>query len=70
MWRLKSCPRCNGDLFIIKEADGWYEHCLLCGYLRDVTGLIAADKAAAYQNSDASGKNSPGDTRQPVSSQS
>ncbi len=70
MWRLKSCPRCNGDLFINKEANSWYEHCLLCGYLRDVTRLIAAEKAAVYQNTDDSEKTSPANTRRPVSSQS
>jgi len=35
-WKFKSCPRCNGDLFLDQEIDGWYEHCILCGYVRDV----------------------------------
>jgi ribosomal protein S27AE len=37
-WKLKSCPRCKGDIFIYRETDGWYEHCLLCGYLHDLEG--------------------------------
>jgi hypothetical protein len=41
VWKLKSCPRCTGDLFIQRETDGWYEECLLCGYQRDVSGLIS-----------------------------
>jgi len=42
VWKLKSCPRCGGDLFIQRETDGWYEECLLCGYQRDVSSLVAA----------------------------
>ena len=40
VWKLKGCPRCNGDLFIQRETDGWYEECLLCGYQKDVSSLI------------------------------
>lgn len=40
MWRLKTCPRCGGDMFITRELDDcWYEHCLQCGCqheLRDI----------------------------------
>ena len=41
VWKLKSCPRCSGDLFIQRETDGWYEECLLCGYQRDVSDIVA-----------------------------
>jgi hypothetical protein len=41
VWKLKSCPRCSGDLFIQRETDGWYEECLLCGYQRDVSDVVA-----------------------------
>ena len=40
VWKLKSCPRCGGDLFIQRETDGWYEECLLCGYQKDVSNLV------------------------------
>jgi ribosomal protein S27AE len=39
MWKLKACPHCGGDVFITAEIDGWYEHCLNCGYeceLKDI----------------------------------
>ena len=36
MWKLKSCPKCKGDLFIDWDIDGWYEECLQCSYLRYV----------------------------------
>lgn len=42
-WKLNSCPRCNGDMFIEKELYyGWYEQCIMCGYtneLRDAAKL-------------------------------
>ena len=42
MWKVKSCPRCGGDLFIDRDLDSWYEQCLLCSYrneLKDISGL-------------------------------
>ncbi len=36
MWRLKSCPKCKGDLFVERDLDGWAESCLQCGYTREV----------------------------------
>jgi hypothetical protein len=37
VWKLKSCLRCSGDIYIDKDFDGWYEHCLQCGYMRPVS---------------------------------
>ena len=31
-WRLKSCPRCGGDIMIYDDYEGWHETCLQCGY--------------------------------------
>jgi ribosomal protein S27AE len=39
MWKFKSCPRCGGDFFIDKDADGWYEQCLQCAYRRELKPL-------------------------------
>ena len=36
MWKLKSCPRCRGDLFPDWAQYVLYEHCLQCGYSRVV----------------------------------
>ena len=33
-WELKSCSRCGGDLFIDRDADGWFEQCLQCSHRR------------------------------------
>ena len=40
MWRLKSCPKCNGDIFVDKDIDGWYERCLQCGYNQDLETIV------------------------------
>jgi len=42
-WRLKGCPRCGGDTFVESDIDGcWYEHCLMCGYTRDLPAMVVA----------------------------
>jgi len=38
--KLKSCPRCNGELQIKRESNGWYEECGTCGQRRDVSELV------------------------------
>jgi ribosomal protein S27AE len=32
----KTCPRCQGRIFLEKDQYGWYELCLQCGYLHDL----------------------------------
>lgn len=46
MWKLKSCPRCGGDFFIDKDADGWYEQCLQCAYRRELKPLGEPEQPA------------------------
>jgi hypothetical protein len=36
MYKLKGCPRCNGDLMTVRETNSWLEHCLQCGYEREI----------------------------------
>ena len=36
IFRLKSCPRCKGDLVLERDQWGWYEQCIQCGYLHDL----------------------------------
>ncbi|MDD5038890.1 MAG: hypothetical protein PHN78_06195 [Dehalococcoidales bacterium] len=38
-WRLRSCPRCGGDIFIDKDLFGGYEKCLQCGYCTELRRL-------------------------------
>ena len=36
MFWLRACPRCNGDVFLEEDTDGYYVVCLQCGYLFEV----------------------------------
>ena len=40
MWRLRSCPKCRGDVFVDYDMNGWYEQCLQCGYLHDLNTVL------------------------------
>lgn len=56
MWRSKSCPRCDGDIFVEMDCiDGeWYEYCLQCSYrhyLPAVARGSARDANAAVSES-------------------
>jgi ribosomal protein S27AE len=33
-WKFKGCPRCHGDVIINQDEDGYYESCILCGYIK------------------------------------
>jgi predicted nucleic-acid-binding Zn-ribbon protein len=49
-WKLKGCPRCQGDLYRDKELDGDVtEFCLQCGYKRI---LIPAESITAKDKKD------------------
>lgn len=37
--REKSCPQCKGDLWLDMDEYGWYEQCIMCGYLCSLEGL-------------------------------
>jgi hypothetical protein len=39
-WKLKSCPRCRGDVFLDRDQYGWYEQCLQCSYRRDLEVIV------------------------------
>jgi hypothetical protein len=36
MLKVKSCPRCNGDVVRGNDQYGWFEECLQCGHIYDV----------------------------------
>ncbi len=40
MWRLKSCPKCKGDMLADRDYDGCYEWCLQCGYRHNLIDII------------------------------
>jgi hypothetical protein len=46
MWRLKSCPRCGGDMCLEEGPDGQEEKCLQCSYVRGYEAYPAPEKGA------------------------
>lgn len=38
-WRMKSCPRCGGDMYIDRDLDFWYMQCLQCSYRTELAPL-------------------------------
>ena len=36
MLYLKSCPRCQGDLYSDRDAHGAFRQCLQCGFVQDL----------------------------------
>jgi DNA-directed RNA polymerase subunit M/transcription elongation factor TFIIS len=44
MWKFKSCPRCKGDLYVDRDSYGWYQGCMQCGYLKDLSNLALSSK--------------------------
>ncbi len=47
MWRIKSCPRCGGDLFIDKDLNNWYEQCLQCSYWHELRDIAEIEELSA-----------------------
>ncbi len=50
MWRLKSCPRCRGDVFLDGDRHSWYEQCLQCGYTRDLPVIVKVRERVSEGN--------------------
>jgi len=46
-WKFKSCPRCDGDMFIDRDLYGWYEQCIQCGYARDLRSTVKLEQQQA-----------------------
>jgi len=44
VWKLKSCPRCGGDVFVDQDFDTWFEQCLQCSHRRELDTAPALAK--------------------------
>ena len=45
VWKLKSCPRCGGDIFVDTDIDySWYEQCLQCSYRHELKSIYESQK--------------------------
>ena len=45
-WKFRSCPRCDGDMFIDRDLYGWYEQCIQCGYARNLRSTVKLGQRA------------------------
>ena len=43
-WKFRSCPRCDGDIFIDRDLYGWFEQCIQCGYNHDLRKMVQLGK--------------------------
>jgi hypothetical protein len=41
MFIYNSCPKCKWKLLVERDIYGWYEECIMCGYMRDLEELVA-----------------------------
>ncbi len=57
-WRLKSCPRCGGDLLIDKDLDNWYEQCLQCSYRKELKPVKEYKEPASVGETSSNNKGS------------
>ena len=49
MLKLKECPRCkNGSVALDRDSYGWYEYCIQCGYMRDLTSMAESGQQQAH----------------------
>ena len=46
MLYFKSCPKCNGDMYLDRDAYGSFRQCLQCGNLQDLVEKAAILPAA------------------------
>ena len=45
MSNLKNCTKCSGIVLVDRDEYGWYEHCLMCGLVRDLESVVAIGKS-------------------------
>ena len=55
MWKSKKCPKCGGDMYIDVDEDVWFDHCLQCGYMKNLNDGVG-DKPVEAATVDKEGK--------------
>ncbi len=51
-WKVKSCPRCGGDMFVERDFDFWYQQCLQCSYRVELRNLDRFKEPVSTAGSD------------------
>ena len=44
MSNFKNCTKCSGFVLVDRDEYGWYEQCLMCGFIRDLESIVVASK--------------------------
>jgi len=48
-WKFRGCPRCQGDIFIDRDLDGWHEQCLQCSYNHELRDIVEFEKDTTHK---------------------
>ena len=59
-WKLKSCPRCDGDMFTDTDLNGLFEQCLQCGYSSYLRHTDKPDEPARTEKEEEKVVSTPG----------
>ena len=46
MSNFKYCTKCSGVVLVDRDEYGWYEQCLMCGFIRDLESIVVAGAPA------------------------
>ena len=46
MWKLKSCPRCGGDMFFERGLDSWFMQCIQCSHESELKNIAEFRKTS------------------------
>ena len=60
VWKFKGCPRCQGDMFLERDEDSWYEECLQCSYRHELKSMSEFKERVAQEEKEPA---LPGGTR-------
>lgn len=55
-WKLKSCPRCDGDMFIDRDLYDCHEQCIQCGYARELIDIVELEQQQSCGENEEKGK--------------
>ena len=49
IWKFKGCPRCEGDVFLDRDMESWYEQCLQCSYRHELKSIAEFKEQLAQE---------------------
>ncbi len=52
LWKIHSCPKCLGDIYVSSDIYGYYLECLQCGYILDDNQFVTEEEARAESHNE------------------